>query len=296
MIACGKHRGNFSALIDEQLDFNTKFEAQQHLNDCPECSEKLIQLRDMQALVEKSLLEGVDTPPDIWQLLQEKMPKVCDLIREEYSAYIDSEISVAAQDGIKSHIDSCPTCRVDFEQLSKANKTVSKFLKEPLDVKVDLWNSIKSQLNASCALITAELSPFIDQEVPNPRHRSVAAHMLTCQNCHSSFQNLAVLGDYLKENYVPDLPEDFDLLPQLATKLRVMPLPADQPLIRNKRPYILGAAAAAALIGLIGLSFLLFSVLWREKPPMVTSEDYIIQYCLAEPPEKLEANIYDVTN
>jgi len=296
MIACSKHRGNFSALIDEQLDFNTKFETQQHLNDCPECSEQLIQTRDMQAFIEKSLLAGAEAQPDIWQLLQDKMPKVCDLIREEYSAYIDDEISAAAQDGIKSHLDTCPICRRDFEQLKKANEAVSKVLKEPLSVKVDLWNSIKSQLNASCALITAELSPFIDQEVPNQRHRTVAAHMLTCQNCHSSFQKLAVLGDYLKENYVPDLPEDFDLMPQLSAKLRVTPLPADQPLVRNKRPYILGAAAVAALIGLIGLTFLLFSFLWREKPPMVTSEDYIIQYCLAEPPEKLEANIYDVTN
>src|ERR1700679_195767 len=221
MIACSKHRANFSALIDEQLDFNTKFETQQHLTDCPECSEQLIQTRDMQALIEKSLLEGVDTPPDIWQLLQEKMPKVCDLIREEYSTYIDGEISAAAQDGIKSHLDTCPVCRRDFEQLSKVNTAVSKVLKEPLDVKVDLWNSIKSQLNASCALITAELSPFMDQEVPNQRHRIVAAHMLVCQNCHTSFQKLTVLGDYLKENYVPELPEDFDLLPQLAAKIKV---------------------------------------------------------------------------
>jgi anti-sigma factor RsiW len=295
-LACSRHQNNFSALIDEQLDFNSKFEIQQHLNDCAECSSEMVKWRDFEVILEESLHEVEGEIPDLWSSLADRLPSVCELIEEEMSAYLDEELSGAAQDGVNNHIATCSDCRHKFELLEETNERLRAVLLEPVELKVNLWDSIKSQLNANCTLISAELSPFVDQEVTNDRHRSISQHLMECTNCSNALQQLTALGDFLKENHVHIVPDDLDILPGLRNRLRNIPQVQEEKRVPNRKPLLIGALGVVAALAVFGIAASLFLLSLHGDTRMVSSEDYLIDYALSEPSKKIEAIVSDDTN
>jgi anti-sigma factor RsiW len=293
MIAtCTRHRSNFSALLDEEIEFNVKFDLQQHIGDCRECSGQLLKWREFQAFFEKCLHASIESVPDIWSELEGKLPTVCELVREEFSAYLDDELSASAQDGVRAHLNDCQACRKQFALLSKTNDLIAAKLKEPVESKVDLWGGIKSQMSANCALIKAELSPFVDQEVPNQHHRNVATHLLECASCSSYFRELSHIGELL-QGYAPVLAEDFDLMPGIKNKMRIVPAAQEERRPLVKRPVIMVSLAVVGVVLLSGLILGGFLFLLREPPRPVTSEEYLINYCLTEPSKTIDMVVVD---
>jgi anti-sigma factor RsiW len=294
MIAtCTRHRSNFSALLDEEIEFNAKFDLQQHIGDCRECSGQLLKWREFQAFFEKCLHASIESVPDIWPELTTKLPAVCELVQEEFSAYLDDELSASAQDGVRAHLNDCQDCRKQFALLSKTNDLIAAKLKEPIESKVDLWSGIKSQMSANCALIKAELSPFVDQEVPNQHHRNVATHLLECASCSAFFRELSHIGELLQESYAPLLAEDFDLLPAIKSKMRIVPVAQEDRRVLQRNHAIMVSLAVVGVVVLIGLVVIGFLLFLHEPTRPITSEEYLINNALIEPSKKVETVVVD---
>jgi predicted anti-sigma-YlaC factor YlaD len=293
MINCARHQSNFSSLLDEEIEFNQKFDLQRHIAECQDCSTLLLKWREFQAFFSRELHASLHSIPDLWSDLATKLPTVCELQQEEFSAYLDDELPASAQDGIRNHLHDCAPCRKQFAGLTRTNELVSGVVKEALDVDVDLWGAVKTQLNANCALINAELSPFVDQEVPNLHHRNIAQHLMECATCDVSFRKLFFIGELMRQNYAPVLSDNFDLLPGIKSKMRVLGTAKEEPRTWPKRPAIVISLAVVAAVTLIGLVAVWCLLSMKEPTPPLSSEAYLIKYSLTEPAKNIEAAVAD---
>ncbi|MBI4532619.1 MAG: zf-HC2 domain-containing protein, partial [Candidatus Melainabacteria bacterium] len=192
------------------------------------------------------------------------------------------------------HLQQCPSCRQKFKGLNATNQLLSNGLALPADIKVDLWDSVKSRLNEDCALIQSELSAYIDQEVATLRHRSITTHLLDCPTCRCLFEQLAEVGDIIRSTYTPKLPANLNLWPGIKTKLEVVPFPGKdktQKRLSAHRLHLVGAAAIVVVItGALAL-FVLGSRISGIQP--VSAETYLLESALMEPAENVEAVVYE---
>jgi predicted anti-sigma-YlaC factor YlaD len=157
---------------------------------------------------------------------------------------------------------------------------------------------VKSRLNEDCALIASEISSYVDQEVATLRHRGITTHLIDCQDCRLQFNRISVVGDFIRDSYKPDLPENFDLWPQIKSKLQVVPFSpkkeapaAKQMRFSGQKVYL--TAAAAVMIAIVG-SLTFFFISPQPAPAeTVSSERYLIESALMEPTDNAEAVVYE---
>ncbi len=296
-VSCFRYKVDLSAIVDRELDTKSLSEVQRHLNSCRDCSVDLATLRDFDDFL-VAQLSTVAQPSGVnglafFDQLRSKLPGICSLNQQEFSAYLDGELTGAAQEGVTSHLHSCSKCLKQFSSLNAVNQLVVRGVELPGSHRVDLWNSIKEQLNENCAHISTELSAFLDQEVPRLRHRHIAVHLSECSNCNNSFQALSQVSDLIKENYIPVITTDFDLLAPVKAKLSAAEL-TEQADGKSKsfRKFYLVALSVAVSILLLG-SVLFLSLLNRTKLSVISAEDFLIQTALEEPSESAEVVLYE---
>jgi anti-sigma factor RsiW len=295
-VSCFRYKVDLSAIVDRELDTKSLSEVQRHLGSCRDCSVDLARLRDFNDfLVAQLSIVALPSPENdlaFFEQLRLKLPNLCSLNQQEFSAYLDGELSGAAQEGVTAHLQSCGQCLKQFSSMNAVNQLIVRGVELPSSQKVDLWGAIKEQLNENCALISTELSAFMDQEVARPRHRHIAVHLAECSNCNGSFQALSQVSDLIKENYVPSIAAEFDLLPQIKAKLKALEL-SENANGKNKnlrRFYLMGLGIAVSIL-LLGTVFLL--CLSKPKAPVISAEDFLIQAALEEPSESAEVVIYE---
>ena len=301
---CVNYRSELSALIDGQLDQKLQTEVQSHLTACESCSQELGTLRSLNEFIVQNIISENLVETDVWEKLQASLPSLCEVVRSDLSAFIDSELSAQAQDGLDKHLRECSPCMVTFKELSATCKLISKHCELLPSVKIDLWPAVKARLNADCALIKSELSAYADQEVENLRHRAITGHLADCLDCKESFAHISSVGEVLRDSFKPDIVEPFDIWPDVKRKLQVVPitLNVDQSSAdkqaqehsknprKNPRLFLLSAAAIAVLT--LASSALLTNF---NKPKVVplSSEAYLIESAMSQPAEIAEAVVYD---
>jgi anti-sigma factor RsiW len=215
-------------------------------------------------------------------------------MEDDLSAYLDGELTPAAQEGVNRHLKECASCLNSFKRLNAANRMLSKGLELPATFKVDLWPAIKSQLNEDCALIRSELSAYADQEVVNLRHRNITNHLIDCQDCRVAFNGLSKLGDVVRESYRPKIADDFDLWPGIRAKMQVVPfVPRTTAKQSPTKPRLIVGAVAAAVIGLSGLAVAFMIPKDEAAGGTISSEAYLIESALREPSDQAEAAVYE---
>jgi len=291
---CAELKEEFSAFIDGQLDPGKQEEVSAHLNVCSSCKGELNGLRKLSNLLGATLKLEERAVPDIWSSVEKQLPSVCEMMREDLSAYLDGELTAPAQEGVNQHLKECEPCLSSFKQLNNTNGLIVKGLELPDQFKVDLWTAVKARLNEDCVLIESELSAFADQAVATLRHRAITNHLLDCPDCRGKFNALSSVGDAIRESYKPSIPDDFDLWPAIKSKLQVVPFaPRTQEKTRVANRKVYWAVAAAAFVGIAAA--LTFSV----SPPTitaqeaVTAEDYLINTAFSEPSDATEAVVYE---
>lgn len=294
--SCTRYRTELSALIDGQLEKEQHTEVSVHVGNCESCTRELDTLKSLTSLLSSGLAVQEDNVPNIWGALQESMPSMCELMKAELSAYLDGELTAASQEGVNKHLKECSDCMTEFKLLNSTNQLLVKALELPANIKVDLWTAVKAQLNEDCALINTDLSSYVDQEVPSVRHRNITAHLIDCPDCRVRFNGISSVGDLIRDAYQPELPDNFDLWPEIKSKLQVVPFTGKQQEAPKKkfggqRMYL--TAAAAAVLAVVGsLAF------WFGSPQPVTadtvsSEGYLIESALKEPTDVAEAAVYE---
>lgn len=294
---------DLSALIDGQLSGSRKTEVDEHLAGCQDCRLELDGLKQVQSFLSKAFAAKTDdeNAPDIWAMMSSKVPGVCDVIQEDLSAYLDGELTVPAQEGVNKHLKECETCLAQFKDLNATNRLLVKGLELPGSVDVDIWNGVKSRLNADCDLIDNELSAYLDQEVASLRHRAITKHLTDCASCQAEFAKLSSVGDLIRDAYKPAIPDDLDLWPGIKSKLQVVQFTPKKAAQSNKstaganvipRRYYIGAACAAGVVAIFGVAAMWLSGGESNVRP-VSAEQYLIDSSLLEPADRAETVIYE---
>lgn len=299
--SCQRLRTELSAYIDGQLDEKVQTEMQTHLSSCTPCNEELGSLKTLNKLLGEGMQQHNDLAmPDLWAQIEEQMPPICELMKDEFSAFLDGELPVAAQEGVNNHLKECESCLAEFKLLNSANQLLAKSLELPETVNVDLWPAVKARLNADCALIHSELSDYADQEVTTLRHRDITNHLVECGDCRQQFSQLSSLGEIIRESYQPNLPADFDLWPAVRNRLQVVPFTskssgqAERPAKpRMARRQILVAAVAAVMLGVVGSAGIFMMSPKPAQANTMSAEAYLIESALMEPADVAEAAVYE---
>jgi anti-sigma factor RsiW len=294
--SCTRYRTELSAFIDGQLEKEQHSEVQVHVGNCEQCTSELNTLKSLTSFLSSNLAIKDDIVPNIWSAMQDSMPSICELMRAELSAYLDGELTAASQEGVNKHLKECTDCMSEFKLLNSTNRLLVKGLELPAHVKVDLWTSVKAQLNEDCALINTDLSSYIDQEVPSLRHRNITAHLIDCPDCRVRFNGLSSVGDLIRDVYKPEIADNFDLWPAIKSKLQVVPFTGKQQVEPKKkfagqRMYL--TAAAAAMIAIVGSLAFWFGTPQAVTADTVSSEGYLIESALKEPTDVAEAAVYE---
>lgn len=296
---CTEYCEDLSSYLDNELDSARKADISGHLLECDQCRRQYDDLKAVSNLFAQGSSAGQGLAiPDLWEQLSASMPSVCEVIQEDLSAYLDGELPLAAQEGINEHLKQCGGCQQQLKRLNLTNQFISKGLELPAAVPVDLWDGIKSRINADCALIRGELSVFVDQEVATLRHRAVTGHLLECPDCQREFNDLSQVGELIRTHFQPEIPADFDLWPEIKRSINVIPLHAgasERPQLsaHASRKQMVMSAVAALVIGLTGTLAYLVSIPGGKSIQPVSAEAYLLEQAMTEPSDSAEAVVYE---
>ena len=294
MSLCAQFKDDISALIDGELDSSRNSELQEHLNSCADCQQEHGSVRQISSLLAQAKLASYAACPDIWSAMAGKMPPLCEIIQEDFSAYLDGELIVPAKEGVSDHLQACTPCHGKFQDLSQVNGMLSRGLELPANLEINIWAEIKNRLDEDCQLIKDELSSFYDRELTPDRHRTITSHLLECGDCREQLALISQAGEMLRSSYQPEFPDNFDLWPEIKAKMNVIPLAAAkekrQNQFVNKRLYAFAAVFVGGALAALTI-FLNFNAGASVKP--VTAESYLIESALGEPAEMAEAMVYE---
>ncbi len=290
-MSCSAFQEEISAYVDGELDDGIQSELDVHFTECPPCRE----VRDNVTRVSTLVHEGAEKChfPDLWSALATNLPSVCELVEEDFSAYLDGELIASAKDGVSEHLQACPPCHEKFQSLSKVNSLLSRSMELPAGLELDIWSGIQNRLEEDCVLIKEELSSFFDREVTPARHRAITSHLLDCTDCRDQLGSVTQAGEMLRTHYQPLLPEDFDLWPQVKAKMQVVPFAPKEKrrkAIAARRLYAVAAVVVGGVLAAIGF-FVNFHSASTVQP--VTAEAYLIDSALGEPAEVPESLVYE---
>lgn len=293
MLACTDLKDELSAFIDGELDAGLQGQIKEHLDSCSDCHGAHESLRLTVSIVAKGTLATAAKCPDIWGALQSKLPSVCELVEEDFSAYLDGELIVPAKEGVSEHLNACPPCHGKFQNLSQVNGLLSRGLEMPANLELNLWASIKNRLDEDCQLIRDELSSFYDREVTPQRHRAITSHLLECAECRDQLALITQTGEMLRTNYQPEFPEGFDLWPEIKSKMAVVPF---APKEKRRKEFVsrrMYGVAAAVVAGVLATISFFVNVHSASTIRPVTAESYLIESALGEPADAAEAMAYE---
>ncbi len=293
MAVCTDFREDLSAYIDGELDAGRQAELLEHFEKCAGCTSEHTQLRQTVSLLAQGKLAAVAKSPDIWAAISGSLPSICEVVEDDFSAYLDGELIIPAKEGVSEHLQACNPCHSRFQDLSKVNGLISRGLELSPSLEIDIWTDLKNRLDEDCQLIKDELSSFYDREVTPQRHRTITTHLLECTDCRDQLTLVTQTGELLRDKYQPDFPEDFDLWPEIKAKMQVVqfaPKEKRKTQTVNRRMYAVAAALVAGCLA-AGTIFLNFNFGTNVKP--VTAESYIIESALGEPANMAEAMVYE---
>lgn len=292
---CTDYQEDLSALLDNELGVNESKDLTNHLGDCDDCASRFETVKSLSSLLTKECSNIIEMP-DLWASLKDELPRICLVIEEDLSAYLDGELPSAAQEGVKKHLDECAECLDKFRLLNSTNQLLSKGLALPADIEVDIWSKVKDKLESDCETVRDDLSAYADQEVDSTRHRFITSHLIECVPCRETYEGITKVGDLLKAHYAPKIPENLNLWPGIKVKMQVVPFtPREQQKTKKKvRPRVaVMAAAAAAVVGLLGSLALWLSSPDEQLVATVSPEQYLIESSFQEPTDSAEAVVYE---
>lgn len=284
---------DLSAFLDGELESSRQDDLIDHLEACGECQKARSEFGSISKFFMEAKSSSLAGAPDIWSLIADKVPSVCECVQEDLSAYLDGELVVPAKEGVSEHMAKCQPCLDKFQNLSQVNGLLSRGLELPQEVELDIWSKLKDRLDEDCVLIGDELSAFYDREVTAPRHRAVTSHLLECSDCRDDLSLISQTGETLRDLYRPEIPDNFDIWPQIQSKIQILPFAPKEKRrqsVVHKRLYLAAAVVVSGVLAAITF-FVNFHSTSSIEP--VTAESYLIESALGEPADMAEAVVYD---
>ena len=287
---CENFREDLSSHFDGELEAARATIVDSHLKECEACRAAFNKLGGLSKLLAGA--RQVEDVPDIWQAISDKIDTDEHVLDEDLSAYLDSELPPATYQGVREHLDSCAQCTNKQADLKAVSGLIQQALSLPENLEVNIWPALRSRLNEDCALIQGELSAFLDQEVATLRHRNVVAHLMQCPTCKGLFDQLDSVGNLIRTNYTPAIPDDFDLWPEIKAKLQVVPFTARPKQPAKVIPFKRRAYAIAAAIVALGL-VAAFVTRQQQGYSHLTAEAYMIDSALEDQGDNPDQFVYE---
>lgn len=129
----------------------------------------------------------------------------CNNIKPLISAYFDDELSSGENDLVRSHIDSCPECADELENIKNLSGIIKNSFKNT-GYKLDIASVVISKLDGMhiCNDVAEKLSPYIDRELDKKELSAISEHLLSCNHCRREYENLKEIQSAVK-NYLENI-------------------------------------------------------------------------------------------
>jgi anti-sigma factor RsiW len=115
---------------------------------------------------------------------------ICVRYRSDLSAFVDGQLEAHVQGEVQSHLGNCELCSQELETLRALTQFLTDgFSPENLPMP-DLWSRIEDSLPSDCELVVADLSAYLDNELPPAAQEGVNKHIKECLPCMSAFKEL----------------------------------------------------------------------------------------------------------
>jgi len=127
-LPCNKIKTLLSAYLDNELSETESNIIKNHICKCPGCSNDLNNIKNVSTYLKNhgknlNLSQSKIASNVINRLNIEKEP-TCNEVLKELSAYYDGELPLKLHYLISNHINTCPACQTEYENLAKVSKLV----------------------------------------------------------------------------------------------------------------------------------------------------------------------------
>ncbi len=226
----------------------------------------------------------------------------CDRIKNMISSYFDMELSDEDMKLVENHIESCPDCRQELENIRRLSSLIKTSWQK--DASYDDIPAVKGLLPAEiekCLSIKSGLSEFIDGELPREKTVEILEHVINCEFCRNQYEKIKEVSN-LTRNYLENSYNDEVFIEKQKTHTRVIEKIRQ---LKNRKK-ILTSAVAVVFIAVLGwFSAVQFTstkpedininktrYIRTERPMYVKSEEFILTELDSEPPKEVVSLIY----
>jgi len=115
---------DLSAYLDGELPLPAQEGVNEHLKVCADCRDQFKKLNVTNQLISKALELPANLTVDLWAAVKSRLNEDCAVIRKELSVFVDQEVATLRHRGITSHLLECPTCQLEFNELSQVGDLV----------------------------------------------------------------------------------------------------------------------------------------------------------------------------
>ena len=165
----------------------------------------------------------------------------CSKIKSILPDYFDGELSHEEKEMIKIHIEQCPECKKEFDDLCGLSECIKNYSEKDIN-ESGIAGIVSARLD-KCDRVKEDLSAFIDGELSKERTKQVSEHILVCEYCRKDYEDLKETNNALK-NYFARSTENIKTS-ELTGKSVLRRVE-----IYQKRRKIIYSAAAIALLAL----------------------------------------------
>ena len=146
-------------------------------------------------------------------------------IEEQLSAYIDGELNPQERREVEEHLNACPRCRAEYEQLKEVAELASDSLR---------W--------VRCVSV-ADRAAYVNGTLDDSRRREVDKHLARCKSCRAEVEQLR---QWLIEG--GEQPADAPAFAEVELQLAPAALPKPRRKLASYVTIFVPLAAAAAIV------------------------------------------------
>lgn len=144
----------------------------------------------------------------------------CDDLKTLISVYFDNELSEEESEMLISHLDKCPLCTQELENIRNLSGLIKNSVNtiefEDIDIASTVINRLYKENLISCDEVLNEMSCYLDGEVDLKLHYLIEDHLNNCSACKSEFDMLEKLSNSIKLSF--EIDNDIDLCSKIIPK------------------------------------------------------------------------------
>ncbi|OGI21113.1 MAG: hypothetical protein A2287_10660 [Candidatus Melainabacteria bacterium RIFOXYA12_FULL_32_12] len=145
----------------------------------------------------------------------------CDHVKLLVSAYFDNELSDEEADVVDNHLNKCPLCAKELENIKNLSGLLKGFSDKFEYKESNLASTVVDRIcnikTIACNEVLDELSAYFDGELDLKLHYLVEEHVNSCASCKTELNKIEKLSSYIKSTCNMD--KELNLWPDVEADL-----------------------------------------------------------------------------